>query len=291
MTQRSKLVLAASAFALATCLTGGAARAQELRGDKAIFFTFSQPVMLPQVTLPAGKYLFRLADTQTTRTVVQVYNEDQTKLLGMMITLPALRATATDDPQVQFMEATEGSAMPIRSYYFAGSTSGWEFIYPRKQAMDIAKNSKQPVLTTAQDVSNDSMSSAALARVDASGQQTAVNGANNDNGAQANAGASNSSGSSASASANSAQAGSTPSSGSSSAAGQSPSASSATPSASSATPGANSNTAMSQSANANQTSVRTRLPRTASATPGVALAGLVALVAALGLGVARRRLS
>ena len=68
------------------------ARAQ-MRGDKAVYFTFSQPVTLPQVTLPAGKYLFRLADSLANRTIVQIYSADGSKLHGMMMTIP----TDSDD--------------------------------------------------------------------------------------------------------------------------------------------------------------------------------------------------
>ena len=34
--------------------------------DKRTVFTFNRPISLPGVTLPAGKYLFRLVDTETT---------------------------------------------------------------------------------------------------------------------------------------------------------------------------------------------------------------------------------
>ena len=44
--------------------------------DNRTFFTFSGPVTLPGVTLPAGKYLFRNPDTLGGRRVVQVLSED-----------------------------------------------------------------------------------------------------------------------------------------------------------------------------------------------------------------------
>jgi hypothetical protein len=43
---------------------GASARqAQGAPEDKRVFFTFSGPVAVPGVTLPAGKYLFRLPTT------------------------------------------------------------------------------------------------------------------------------------------------------------------------------------------------------------------------------------
>ena len=57
------------------CLPDGSAgSAQPL--DKRTLFTFSAPVTLPGVTLPAGQYLFRLADPNSSAKVVQVLNAE-----------------------------------------------------------------------------------------------------------------------------------------------------------------------------------------------------------------------
>src|ERR1700682_635368 len=44
--------------------------------DKRTLFTFSGPVTMPGVTLPAGQYMFRLADPSTSAKVVQVLSAD-----------------------------------------------------------------------------------------------------------------------------------------------------------------------------------------------------------------------
>ena len=43
--------------------------------NKETVLTFSRNVEIPGKVLPAGKYLFRLADTQTNRHVVQVFDQ------------------------------------------------------------------------------------------------------------------------------------------------------------------------------------------------------------------------
>jgi hypothetical protein len=63
----------ACAVALLACFMTGAASAQTF--DKRTVFTFSGPVALPGVTLPAGQYLFRLADPTGDRKVVAVLRE------------------------------------------------------------------------------------------------------------------------------------------------------------------------------------------------------------------------
>ena len=79
----------ACAVAVFVCLMAATASAQPL--DKRTVFTFSGPIALPGVTLPAGQYLFRLADPQSSAKVVQVLNADGTKSYGLFFTISAER--------------------------------------------------------------------------------------------------------------------------------------------------------------------------------------------------------
>lgn len=160
------LVLAALSFA-------GTANAQ-VRGDKAVYFTFSAPVAVPQTTLPAGKYLFRLADSLVNRTIVQIYSADGSKLHAMLMTLPTQRPQVADEPEVRFLETAANQPPAIGTYWFPGERTGWEFIYPRAQARALAQSSKTNVLTTAQDVTNEQVPSADLVRVSPTGEQVGV---------------------------------------------------------------------------------------------------------------------
>ena len=58
----------ACAVTVFVCLMAAPVSAQPL--DKRTLFTFSGPVALPGVTLPAGHYLFRLADPNSSSKVV-----------------------------------------------------------------------------------------------------------------------------------------------------------------------------------------------------------------------------
>ena len=44
--------------------------------DKRTMLTFSQAVEIPGTVLPAGTYLFQLADSPASRHVVQVFDQD-----------------------------------------------------------------------------------------------------------------------------------------------------------------------------------------------------------------------
>ena len=57
MFTKSKILCGVTCAAMLACVAGTAAAQPP---DKRTFFTFSGPVALPGVTLPAGQYLFRL---------------------------------------------------------------------------------------------------------------------------------------------------------------------------------------------------------------------------------------
>jgi len=144
--------------------------------DNRTFFTFNQPVTLPGVTLPAGKYLFRNPDVTTARRVVQVLSDDGRRSYAMLLTIPAQRTEASAEPEIRFMETAEGMPPAIKAWWYPGNTIGWEFIYPKEQAIRLAKGQSGSVLTTAsaQNDTTEEMKGADLARVTGSGGETAV---------------------------------------------------------------------------------------------------------------------
>ena len=163
----------ACAVAVFVCLMAAAVSAQPL--DKRTLFTFSAPVTLPGVTLPAGQYLFRLADPNSSSKVVQVLNADGTKPYGLFFTIPAERLEPASSPEVRFMETASGTPAAIRTWWYPGERSGYEFIFPREQARRLAMGASQPVLTTdAQTTTTEQTNTAELSRVGSSGQETDV---------------------------------------------------------------------------------------------------------------------
>ncbi len=139
-----KLLLAVTAAA-ATLFIGGTARADE--NTKLTYLTFSQPVQLPGVTLPAGRYRFELADTQESRRVIKVQSEDGKKQLAMLLTVPNQLRDIPKDPVVLFKETAQGQPDAVKSYNYPGERIGYEFIYPRAQALVIAHRTHSTVLS------------------------------------------------------------------------------------------------------------------------------------------------
>jgi hypothetical protein len=156
----------------AVCWTTVAVQAQGAL-TRRINFTFSQPVMLPNLTLAPGRYTFEIPSSTLGRHIVHIYNAETDRRLATLLTIPARRTEVPDNAEIRFMEAAASTPNPVRSWWYPGTATGWEVIYPREQAMRLAQSSKEPVLTTAR-AGNGDMASAELARVNAAGENVDV---------------------------------------------------------------------------------------------------------------------
>jgi len=147
------------------------------------FFTFSQAVELPKTTLPAGKYFFQLMDSPSNRHIVKVMSEDRKQLLATLLAIPYYsNDKPSDQPQVRFMEtpsqaATNGAPTnAIKIWFYPGTSTGHEFIYPREQALKIAARTGQSVLTTKTETeASETVADAELTRVDRTGTDSEAN--------------------------------------------------------------------------------------------------------------------
>jgi hypothetical protein len=167
----SKLIASTLAALTLTLGVGSIAYAQP--SDNRTYFTFSAPVTVPGTTLPAGKYLFRIADANTSRKVVNILSEDGKKSLAMLHTIPNQARQVPKDPEIRFMEVSAGVPPPVKTWWYPGRSIGYEFIYPRKQAMELAKATKERVLTTKTETAD--IAKADLSRIDGAGLPAEVN--------------------------------------------------------------------------------------------------------------------
>jgi hypothetical protein len=127
-----------------TAFVAPAAHADEW--NKKTILTFSGPVQVPGATLPAGSYVFKLADIPGNRHVVQVFDKDERRIYTTILAIPNDRLEPTDKPVVLFAETARGTAQAVKVWYYPGERTGNEFVYPKSQAMKIAKASHERVL-------------------------------------------------------------------------------------------------------------------------------------------------
>ncbi len=134
-----KHIIAALALAVtvAVCsLVATPAYASEY--DELTYFTFSGPVELPGVALPAGTYMFRLPDGNNPR-IVQVLSQDGRTVYGMFLTVPESKANPVDEPTVTFNGSSGKAPKEIRSWFYQGNSVGGEFIYPEGDTHRLAR--------------------------------------------------------------------------------------------------------------------------------------------------------
>src|SRR5688572_19646376 len=110
-----------------------ASGADAFTSDKRTYFTFNQSVALPGVTLPAGTYMFRLADPDTSRRVIQVSDKEGTQSYALLLTMPAYRTEAAKDSEIRFLETPAGAPRAINAWWYVGESTGYEFIYSKQQ--------------------------------------------------------------------------------------------------------------------------------------------------------------
>src|SRR5258708_12348504 len=77
----------------------GATFAPGARADqwnKKTIVTFNDAVEIPGQVLPAGTYVFRLADSISNRHIVQIWNADEDQVLATIMTIPNWRFETPD---------------------------------------------------------------------------------------------------------------------------------------------------------------------------------------------------
>ena len=125
-----------------TAVLSPAVRAQDAAEVKRLtILTFTAPVQLPGVTLPAGKYRFEMADINNAAHTVRVLNEDGTKVLGTFSTVPTTTPTRDlrdTDTLVMWAERPAGQPQAAKEWYYPQRSIGEEFVYPKAQAVAIA---------------------------------------------------------------------------------------------------------------------------------------------------------
>src|SRR6266550_2776006 len=146
----------AAAVFTAAFLTAATASAQDSNVDQRTFLTFSGPVQMPGTTLPAGKYVFKLAPTSL-HNVMQVFDGEEKHIIGQWFFVPANRTNeeqsrADGKPIVMFREMPEGFTPAIHYFFYPTDLTGKEFIYPKHQAVKIAAATHESVLATDSEV-------------------------------------------------------------------------------------------------------------------------------------------
>jgi hypothetical protein len=164
------------AFAISSCLGLLAvlflpsSRADEW--NKKTVLTVNEPVAIPGAVLEPGKYVMKLADSQSNRHIVQVFNEDESKLITTILAIPNYRLEPTGETQFGFWEMPAGQPRALKAWFYPGDNFGQEFAYPKDIATQIAKTSGEnvPAVTS----NGENMQQAEVKEITPSGEEREV---------------------------------------------------------------------------------------------------------------------
>jgi hypothetical protein len=124
--------------------------------NKRTSLTFGTAVQVPGATLPAGTYVFRIANPDV-QTAWQVLDANERHVFAQFFFVRTGDRTIQEQnhahgkPLVRFHETPRGVAPPMKVLYYPTDPAGHVFLYPRAQAEQIAALTHQPVLATDSD--------------------------------------------------------------------------------------------------------------------------------------------
>ena len=116
--------------------------------NKLTILTVNQPIQVPNMVLPAGKYVIKLLDSPSDRHIVQIFNADQSHLFTTILAIPNYRLQPTGKTVFTFWETPPGQPKALRAWFYPGDNFGQEFAYPKSAAAQIAAVTHQSVPTT-----------------------------------------------------------------------------------------------------------------------------------------------
>jgi hypothetical protein len=117
--------------------------------NKATKVSFSAPIEIPGRVLAAGTYWFTLANLDSNRHIVQIWNADRTQLITTILAIPDYRLQPTGKTVMTFEERRSDTPEALQAWFYPGDNFGQEFVYPRVRATELAKRVGRPVLSMA----------------------------------------------------------------------------------------------------------------------------------------------
>jgi hypothetical protein len=180
-TKSQRLRATALAMLCVALLTFGfAPTATSDEWNKKTIVTTNAPIEVPGKVLPPGTYVFKLLDSTANRNIVQIFDKDEKQLYATILAIPNYRQEPSDKPLIQLDERPSNSPEAIKAWFYPGDQYGQEFVYPRQRAAELAKRSKQNVLSMRDDMTKNMKTPATSANVPEvqSLQKTEVTGVN-----------------------------------------------------------------------------------------------------------------
>ena len=122
--------------------------------DKTTKVTFNEATQVPGTVLQPGTYVFKLADNNSNRHVVQIFNEDHTKLITTILAIPNQRLTLSGKTVLTYAEHPSDQPAALEAWFYPGDNFGQQFIYPRSEALQLSRLNNEAVPSTGPEEAN-----------------------------------------------------------------------------------------------------------------------------------------
>ncbi len=111
--------------------------------DKMSTFQFNQPVEVPGHVLMPGTYVFKLADSQSDRSIVEIFHQDHRGMDHIVTTamaIPAYRVNTPDRTILTFEERQSNAPQAVNRWFYPGDNYGVQFLYAKSERVESASN-------------------------------------------------------------------------------------------------------------------------------------------------------
>jgi LPXTG-motif cell wall-anchored protein len=135
------LQLSTALFAAVVGFVAVAPNANADEWNRKTIITTNEPIEVPGATLPAGTYVFKLADTtDASRHTVIIQNQRENHTYATILAIPNYRLKPTGKSRFMFWETPAGQPKALRAWFYPGDNMGQEFAYKKDRATQITKN-------------------------------------------------------------------------------------------------------------------------------------------------------
>src|ERR1700732_4947333 len=114
--------------------------------DRNSTIPFSEPIQIPGQVLPAGTYLFRLADPDAARNIVQIFNVDRTVVYATLQTIATERRHRTDDTAITLAKHRPAKPDALLKWFYPGRKVGNEFVYSKQEEKELAHDTRHTIV-------------------------------------------------------------------------------------------------------------------------------------------------
>ncbi len=133
---------------IAMTLSSAVQEPYSIEWNKKSTLSSDRPLEFPGIVLEPGTYIIRLKESTETRALVEICNQDESHVLGTVRATPDHEARPDDNSEFIFFNGPPDKPEPVRTWFYSGDLIGWEFVYPKARAMEIAKTADTHVMAS-----------------------------------------------------------------------------------------------------------------------------------------------